>query len=332
MEIDAEISIEVDPKVTSDNQLKLLKELGFNRISLGVQDFDPLVQKTVNRVYSYEDVGGFVERSRGYGFKSVNFDLIYGLPHQTVETMQSTLEKVVTLSPDRIAFYRLAVMPDIFKWQKSFTKLDLPQGSLTQTFMLMAMEHFQASGYEFIGLDHFAKPDEALACARRDGSLTRTFQGMTTHDGLDILGFGPSSVTSLNEAFAQNTKGFQDWISKIENGFATERGCYLGKDDPLRQKIIQHIYCYGELSLHKLYEKHSHKEDVSVAEYFKVELENLKVLANEGFITFSSDFSFKLTYPLGRLLVRVVASIFDAYIPKDAFKKGISTTQASKIG
>src|SRR5262249_3562510 len=174
-----------------------------------------------------------------------NFDLIYGLPFQTLDSMADTLEKTVGLGPDRIAFYRLAVIPEIFRWQNVFRHADLPSGELSLDLNLLAINRLVEAGYEFIGLDHFARAGEALARARHDGSLHRTFQGMTTGKQLDVLGLGPSAVSQLQDAFAQNLKASTDWRRAVEGEFATERGLSLSPDDRLRRELMQQLYGHG---------------------------------------------------------------------------------------
>src|SRR5262249_3430132 len=242
---DAEVAVEIDPRVTSREHLQTLRGLGFNRVSLGVQDFAAKVQRAVNRVQPAEQVAQTVAWCRQLGFDSVNFDLIYGLPFQTLDSMAATLEQVVALAPDRIAFYRLAVIPEMFRWQNTFLQADLPAGDLPLDLNLLALERFGAAGYDFIGLDHFAKPGEALARARAEGTLHRNFQGMTTGKALDVLGLGPSAISQLADALAQNRKTTAEWRAAVAADFATVRGLHLTEDDCLRREVLQQLYGYG---------------------------------------------------------------------------------------
>lgn len=324
---DAEIAIEVDPRITSFEQLQTLRGLGFNRVSLGIQDFAPEVQRTVNRVQSPELVQRLVSWCRSLGFTSINFDLIYGLPFQTLETMTETLENTIALSPDRVAFYRLAVIPEIFRWQRTFRRTDLPSGDLPLELNLLAINRFLKAGYEFIGLDHFAKPSEALAQACRDGCLRRTFQGMTTGKGLDIIGLGPSAISQLDDAYAQNRKTSRDWEQAVRRDLPTERGLRLTRDDRLRSELLQELYCYGAIDKRLLEDRFG----IVFDEYFADELVRLSELADEGLVHAQSD-SLRLTVPLGRLLVRVVAAVFDRYLPPAAFREGLPPAQSSKVG
>jgi oxygen-independent coproporphyrinogen-3 oxidase len=324
---DAEIAIEIDPRITTFEHLQTLRGLGFNRVSLGIQDFALEVQRAVNRIQSLELVQRLVSWCRSLGFVSINFDLIYGLPFQTLDTMAETLEKTVALSPDRVAFYRLAVIPEIFRWQRTFRHTDLPSGDLPLELNLLAINWFLKAGYEFIGLDHFAKPNEALAQARRDGCLRRTFQGMTTGKGLDIIGLGPSAISQLEDAYAQNSKTSGEWQQALARGLATERGLRLTNDDRLRSELLQELYCYGAIDKRLL----ENRFGIGFDEYFAGELVRLNDLTEEGLVRIQSD-SIRLTVPLGRLLVRVVAAVFDRYLPPDAFRMGLPASQSSKVG
>lgn len=327
IEADAEVAVEIDPRITSQEQLQTLRDAGVNRISLGIQDFDPRVQKAVNRLQPHELVERCVAWCRDLKFHSINFDLIYGLPFQTLESMSETIRQTAALAPDRIAFYRLAVIPEIFRWQNVFHSSDLPEGELLLEMNLQAINQFQAAGYEFIGLDHFARREEALALAAREGSLRRTFQGMTTGKGLDVIGLGPSAISQLDDAFAQNAKSTAEWSAALAGGFATERGLHLSADDRLRRELMQQLYGYGTIdkrSLEKLFA-------IGFDEHFEDELQRLGELVDQGVATVSPD-RIELTAPLGRLLVRVVAAVFDRYLPKFAFREGLPEAQASKVG
>jgi oxygen-independent coproporphyrinogen-3 oxidase len=322
----AELAIEIDPRVTSVEHLQTLRALGFNRVSLGVQDFHPEVQRAVNRVQPFELVERLVGCCRRLGFDSVNFDLIYGLPFQTLETMDATLDRVLALAPDRIAFYRLAVIPEMFRWQNTFRHADLPAGELSLDLNLLAINRFAGAGYEFIGLDHFARPDEGLARARAAGTLHRNFQGMTTGKDLDLLGLGPSAISQLDEAFAQTIRTSTAWRQALDHDLATERGLRLSVDDRIRREVLQQLYGYGVIAKAGIEERFGLIFD----EYFAGELDRLRGLGGEGLVTLDGD-AVRLTEPLGRLLVRVVAAVFDRYLPPDAFRHGLSGN-ASKVG
>ena len=323
----AEVAVEIDPRVTTYAHLTALRGFGCNRVSLGIQDFSDKVQRTVNRLQSLETVQRVVAWCRELGFGSINFDLIYGLPFQTLENMADTLDKTIALSPDRIAFYRLAVIPEIFRWQNVFKPNDLPDGDLPLDLNLLAMQRFQEAGYEFLGLDHFAKPTEALAQACKEQSMQRNFQGMTTGKELDLIGLGPSAISQLDTAFAQNQKDSGDWQSAVTADLATERGLHLSQDDRLRRELLQQLYGYGVIQKASLEKRFGMAFDA----YFADELLRLADLVSQGLAVLKSD-EIRLTAPLGRLLVRVVAAVFDAYLPKDAYRTGLAAHLSSKVG
>ena len=324
---DSERAVEIDPRITSREQLCTLRRLGFHRISLGIQDFSPAVQKAVNRLQSLEMVQQVVTWCRELGFGSINFDLIYGLPFQTLDSMADTLAKTITLVPDRVAFYRLAVIPEIFRWQNVFRPKDLPAGDLPLDLNLLAIERFQKAGYEFIGLDHFARPEEGLARARRGQTLQRNFQGMTTGKELDLVGLGPSAISQLDAAFAQNDKTSAGWRDAVDKGLATERGLHLSKDDRLRRELIQQLYGHGVVVKNALEQRF----DIGFDDYFAVEQNRLHQLVDDGLVTLEPGM-IRLTTPLGRLLVRVVAAVFDAYLPTNAYREGLPANLSSKVG
>jgi oxygen-independent coproporphyrinogen-3 oxidase len=324
---DAEIAAEIDPRVTTREHLATLRELGFNRVSLGVQEFDPRVQKAVNREQPFELVERAVRWCRQLGFASVNFDLIYALPFQTLEGMAETLDQTLALAPDRVAFYRLAVIPEIFRWQNVFRPADLPSGDLPLELNLLGINRFLAAGYEFIGLDHFARPDDELARARRDGTLRRTFQGVTTGKGLDVIGLGPSAISQLDGAYAQNRKATADWQEAATEDFATERGLRLSDDDRLRRELMQQVYGHGVIDKRSLEERFG----ITFDDYFVGELQRLRDLIDEGIAEHDGG-AVRLTRPLGRLLVRVVAAVFDRYLPPTAFREGLPQRQSSRVG
>lgn len=323
----AEIAVEIDPRITTREQLQTLRGLGFNRVSLGVQDFSVRVQEAVNRIQPYETVASVVGWCRELGFESINFDLIYGLPFQTLDSMAETLNKTLALGPDRVAFYRLAVIPEIFRWQNVFKPADLPAGDLPLDLNLLAIRAFTEAGYEFLGLDHFARPSESLAQAHKDRTLQRNFQGMTTGKACELIGLGPSAISQLDHAFAQNLKTSGEWRQAIETNFATERGLRLSDDDRLRREIMQQLYGYGVI------DKQAVADGFAIAfdEYFADELVRLRILVDDGLVAMERD-AIRLTAPLGRLLVRVVAAVFDRYLPADAFQKGLPANQSSKVG
>jgi oxygen-independent coproporphyrinogen III oxidase len=324
---DAEIAVEIDPRHADTDRLQTLRRLGFNRVSLGIQDFDPKVQSIVNRVQPYELVARVVQECRALGFGSINFDLIYGLPLQTPATMMETLDKTVALGPDRIAFYRLAVIPEMFRWQNTFRQADLPSGERALDLNLLAINRFQEAGYEFIGLDHFARPSEGLAMAALAGTMHRSFQGMTTGKGLDILGLGPSAISQLDWAFAQNRKTSAEWRQSVANGLATERGLHLNRDDRIRRELMHQLYGHGKIVKQSLEQRFG----IVFDKYFSSEMQRMEDLQDHGLVDIDAE-SLRLTVPLGRLLVRVAAAVFDHYLPHNAYRDGLSPTLASRVG
>lgn len=322
---DAEISVEIDPRVTSYEHLAALKASGCNRLSLGVQDFSPEVQKAINRIQPYDLVAKTMADCRKLGFKSVNFDLIYGLPFQTKESMQETLELTHKLSPDRIAFYRLALIPEMFKWQKAFGREHLPSEEDNLSFFLNALNFFTESDYEFIGLDHFAKKSELLSEAMQSRTLRRNFQGMTTGQDLAIIGMGPSAISQIPAYYWQNEKKTELWLKALttkEDLF--EKGCSLSQDDIIRQAVIQELYCYGRIDWQDI----DTRFDINSNVYFKQSTLGLDALSHEGIIS-KQENEVSLSPILGRLLVRLIASQYDYYLQEKAAECG---TKFSQVG
>ncbi len=322
----AEIAVEIDPRTISYDTLKFLKELGFNRISLGVQDFDLRVQQAINRVQPYYLVENAVNWARDLGFNSINFDLIYGLPFQSKKSVEETIHKVIGLNPDRIAYYRLAIIPDLFKWQRSFLAKDLPAGLEPLKLNLTAMELFDAAGYRFIGLDHFAKESDELCKAFSDNTLHRNFQGMTAGKDQYIIGIGPSSISDLGGLYFQNPRSLNEWRESLSTSEYRYKGHMLSFDDKLRRELIQGIYSYGNIDLQFLEDKFA----ISFNQYFAKEKSYIEHLISSGLISRNSYIIYE-NQLLGRLLRRVFASAFDNYLPADRFIVG-TPGQASHVG
>jgi oxygen-independent coproporphyrinogen-3 oxidase len=241
--------------------------------------------------------------------------------------MADTLDKTIALDPDRIAFYRLAVIPEIFRWQNTFRHTDLPSGELSLDLNLLAINRLREAGYEFIGLDHFARPGEALSEGRQTGSLHRNFQGMTTGKQLDLVGLGPSAISQLAGAFAQNHKATTDWRLAVERDLPTARGFRLSPDDCLRRELLQQLYGHGTIAKRSL----ERQFGVVFEEYFAVEQQPLRELEGHGLVRLEPD-HIRLTNPLGRLLARVVGAVFDRYLPPNAYQEGLPSHLASKVG
>jgi oxygen-independent coproporphyrinogen-3 oxidase len=306
----AEVSIEVDPRVTSDAHVEALRECGFNRISLGVQDFDPKVQEAIHRIQPAEQTRSLVELARSSGFDGVNFDLIYGLPYQTEASFQRTLDTVLEIAPDRLALYSYAHVTWVAKQQRGFERGDLPGPETKLAILLGAIERFAEAGYQFIGLDHFAKPEDELSRALVDRTLRRNFMGHTTQAGVDLIGFGPSAISELRASYAQNARDLNGWEAAVAaGGLATMRGHALSRDDLQRRWVIGRIMCHGELRAAEF----SAEFSVPFAERFAAELERLDGLTDDGLVEVAADGSLVVT-PLGRLFVRNVAMVFDAFL------------------
>lgn len=317
---DAEVSIEIDPRVTTREHLEVLRELGFNRVSLGVQDFDPVVQEHVNRVQPYELVQKTVQDCREVGFASINFDLIYGLPYQTPQSVADAVTRTIELGADRVAFYHYAQIPDRIANQRKLHHEAMPDSDTKLAMLLEAVERFQGAGYLFVGLDHFAKPDEALGRALRDGTINRNFQGMTTGAELDLVGMGCSAISCFpGSAYVQNVHEPTAYAEAIEaGGDPVIRGMSLSRDDAIRQRVLLRLYCDGSIDAAKI----SEQCGIDFGEYFADELERLQLLADDGLVELESDGSVRLTYPLGRVLMRNVAAVFDKYLDVNAFREG----------
>ncbi|HEY5657422.1 MAG TPA: oxygen-independent coproporphyrinogen III oxidase [Myxococcota bacterium] len=308
----AEVSIEVDPRVTTQAHVEALRECGFNRISMGVQDFDPRVQEAVHRIQPAEQTARLVEMCRAAGFESVGFDLIYGLPYQTVESFQRSLDVLFGIGPDRIALYSYAHVTWKAKQQRGFERKDLPGPAVKLEIMLTAIRRFLSEGYLFIGLDHFARPGDELARALANRTLRRNFMGHTTQAGVDLIGFGPSAISELRRSFAQSHREVGAWQEAVaRDGVATQRGHRLSQDDVERRWVIERIMCHGEV-------RAAEYEDCfgrAFGEAYKDELEALAPMQADGLIERGADDSLRVT-PAGRLLVRNVAMAFDTYLPE----------------
>jgi len=317
---DAEIAMEVDPRHASCEFLENLHRLGFNRLSMGVQDYDERVQEHVRRIQPFEMVREVVQTCRALGFPSVNFDLIYGLPYQTVETIRDTVERTLSLSPDRVAYYHYAQIPEKIATQRGMDYTKLPDSEAKLEMFLLGVRLFQEAGYEFVGLDHFARPDELLAKAQRDGTLQRNFQGMTTGGGLDLIGAGVSSISHLaGVGFVQNVRETDDYIARVGRGeWPIHRGKRFTLDDLVRQAVMNQLYCSTRIEPSEI----ERRFGIVFGDYFARELEVLKELDRDGLVEINGDGAIEVTLPLGRVLLRTVAAVFDAYLEPDAYRVG----------
>jgi oxygen-independent coproporphyrinogen III oxidase len=302
-------SIEIDPRNVAPGTMQLLKELGFNRVSLGVQDFAPQVQIAVNRVQPIEMVQQVYQTARNGGFESINFDLIYGLPLQTQESFSRTLDQVIALGPDRLAVYGYAHMPQLFKAQRRISRRELPDASTRLDLLRLAIEKLCAAGYQYIGLDHFALPSDSLALAKQHKTLHRSFQGYTTHANRDLVSFGVSAIGRVDNLYVQNHKVLADYEAAVDRGaLPSQRGVSLDRDDWIRGDVIQQIMCHGLVDIEALEARHA----IVFEEYFAPELKKLQSLQDDGLVGVR-EARIWLT-PVGQLLMRAVAMSFDAYV------------------
>lgn len=307
-----EYSIEVDPRTIDAGRLDTLAELGFNRLSFGVQDFDPAVQKAVHRVQPAEQVFSLVQAARERGFDSVNVDLIYGLPQQTPESFARTIQQVNELRPDRIALYAYAHLPERFKPQRRIASAELPGAAAKLAMLSGALARFQGAGYVYVGMDHFALPNDALAVAKRQGRLHRNFQGYSTQPDCDLIGLGVSSIGRIGATYSQNAKTLEEYYDAIDHGhFAVVRGLALSRDDLVRRAVIMALMCQGEV----LFESINLAYLIDFKSYFAPELEALRELADQGLVTLD-DGGIQVT-AMGWYFVRAVAMAFDRYLQAD---------------
>ena len=307
-----EFSIEVDPRTTPPDKVETLGRLGFNRMSVGVQDFNPDVQKAVNRLQSFEMTQATVDAARANGFKSINLDLIYGLPKQNRETFAETLDKVMVLSPERIALYHYAHLPDRFKPQRRINSEDVPSSAEKMKIMLDAIKRLTGAGYQYIGMDHFAKASDDLAKAQRQGRLHRNFQGYSTRPDCDLVGLGVSSISKIGPTYSQNVRTLEEYYDMLKQGMLpTVRGIVLDRDDILRRAVIMALMCHFEVSKEAIETTYMIKFD----EYFKIELAALKQFEDEGLAENSAEWV-NVT-ARGKLLVRAIAMQFDRYLRSD---------------
>ena len=314
-----EYSIEIDPRTVTRERLKHLADLGFNRLSYGVQDFDGEVQKAVHRIQPYEQVEALMNDARDLGFQSINVDLIYGLPRQTPESYARTIRQVAALRPDRIAMYGYAHLPQRFKPQRRIVSEELPTGAQRIGMLSQAISGFIAHGYQYIGMDHFALPEDSLAQAKRQGRLHRNFQGYSTQADCDLIALGVSAIGRVGASYSQNAKTLDEYYDALNrNELPIVRGLSLTRDDLVRRAVIMAIMCHGRLS----YESVSLAHLIDVKSYFGAELEAIEELAEDGLVTIDTD-GFELT-ALGWYFVRSVAMVFDKHLRADLSRERFS--------
>jgi oxygen-independent coproporphyrinogen-3 oxidase len=306
---DAEVSVEVDPRSAEKGTMAFLAGLGFNRVSIGVQDFDAAVQQAVHRIQSEDETGRVIDEARASGFRSVNLDLIYGLPRQTLDSFNRTLDKVLALAPDRIALYSYAHLPRAFKPQRRIVEADLPTAEAKLQIMTLAIGRLTREGYLYIGMDHFARPGDELAVAQAQGRLQRNFQGYSTRPDSDMIGLGVSAIGKVGPSYYQNAKRLDDYYAAIDAGhLPVARGIELTNDDLVRRAVIQALACQFRVSLESIELAYL----VDFRKYFSDELRDLRRLAAEGLVELAPDWI--IVTPRGRLLVRRICMVFDRYL------------------
>jgi oxygen-independent coproporphyrinogen III oxidase len=304
-----EYSIEIDPRTVDPATMALLKGVGFNRISLGIQDFDPLVQRATNRIQPYKQVAPLVDSVRAHGFRSLSFDLIYGLPHQDKTSMGETLEKVLTLQPDRIACYNYAHLPDRFSSQRAIDRLTLPSNEEKLALAQQISETLQGSGYLHIGMDHYVLPEDDLAVAQAEGRLQRNFQGYSVHMADDLLGLGVSAISQMGDFYLQNESELEAYYHRIERGQSTvSRGCKLSGEDLLRRHIIMHLISDLNLDISQC----NSDFGIDFFQHFAPQLEVLREMERDGLLNLQAD-QISITNQ-GRPFLRNICMPFDAYL------------------
>jgi len=316
-----EYSIEIDPREVTDENIGLLRDIGFNRMSLGLQDLDPNVQKAVNRIQTAEETFGALEAARREGFRSVSMDLIYGLPLQTPQSFIATLDRVIEAEPDRLSVFNYAHLPEIFKPQRRINELELPSADQKLEILHQVGERLADAGYVYIGMDHFARPDDELAVAQRDGELYRNFQGYSTHAHCDLVALGVTSIGMVGNTYAQNMRTLDEYYARIDAGeLAVFRGIELNRDDELRRAVITQLICNFALDMEKI----DSAWDIRFEDYFADELKRLMQMSVDGLISIGDRRIDVL--PAGRLLIRNICMVFDRYLGAEG-----QTTRFSKV-
>ena len=307
-----EYSIELDPREVNAGSISLLRQLGFNRISLGVQDFNPKVQQAVNRIQSYKETRDVIIAARKDEFHSISLDLIYGLPFQSVESFSETVDKVLELEPDRLSVFNYAHMPEMFKTQRQINAADLPSAETKLTILQNVTNKLIDAGYEYIGMDHFAKPTDELAIAQKERKLYRNFQGYSTNSDCDLVALGITSIGKVADSYSQNIKTIKEYTEVIESGkLPIFRGVVLTEDDILRREVINQLICHFELNFKEI----ENTFDINFPEYFSSELKHINEMQADSLLELSHDKI--LVLPEGKLLIRNICMVFDIYLKKN---------------
>ena len=316
-----EYSIEIDPREANKETIILLRELGFNRMSLGVQDFNPDVQKAVNRIQSIKETEEVIVAARDSGFHSISIDLIYGLPHQNVNTFTDTLTKVIALDPDRLSIFNYAHLPEMFKTQRQIDACKIPSAQIKLEILQQAIKQLTDAGYVYIGMDHFAKPTDELSLAQNNKNLYRNFQGYSTHADCDLIGLGVTSIGKVANCYSQNVKTMDEYYNLIDNNqLPVFRGVELTADDLLRREVINQLICHYYLN----FEHIENQFGIIFSSYFESELDELINMQQDGLLIIDKDISGSITIqPIGYLLIRNICMVFDRYLvdSKSKFSK-----------
>ena len=314
-----EYSIEIDPREVKTETIHLLRNLGFNRMSIGVQDFDPQVQNAVNRNQTYEQTSNVFNEARKHGFHSINIDLIYGLPKQTPRTFCNTISKIIEMSPDRIAVYNYAHLPHLFKTQRQIKDEDLPSPSEKLEILSESIQSLQDAGYVYIGMDHFAKPDDELAVAQRKGNLYRNFQGYSTNASCDVIGFGITAISKISNSYSQNIRTLEGYHSALEkNKTPLLRGYKLNNDDELRREVISKLICHFQIEFREIEDLFK----IDFSDYFSKEIDLLVDMQKDELLIINKDAIEIL--PAGRFLIRNICSVFDIYLDREKSNNNFS--------
>lgn len=316
---DSEFSIELDPREVSTEDIGFLRAQGFNRLSLGVQDINPAVQLAVNRIQPFDHTQEIFAAAREHGFNSISMDLIYGLPLQTPHSFETTLDEIIQTRPDRLSVFNYAHLPQRFKVQKQIKQEELPSRAEKLDILRLTIERLCNAGYVYIGMDHFARPDDELAIAQVNGTLHRNFQGYSTHRDCDLIGLGVSSIGRINDNYAQNHSAIEDYHQAIDdNKLPVNRGLELNADDKLRRAVINELICNFRLDTGAIQDRYG----IEFSSYFAHEIGRLAIMRDDGLIEMN-DTEIRVNQP-GRLLVRNICSVFDLYLRTNNEKTGYS--------
>ncbi|MCP3663923.1 MAG: oxygen-independent coproporphyrinogen III oxidase [Gammaproteobacteria bacterium] len=314
-----EYSIEIDPREATEESIKVLRDIGFNRLSLGVQDLDPKVQKAVNRIQTEAETMAVLDAAKANDYRSVSIDLIYGLPLQTASSFMHTLDRIIDVGPDRLSVFNYAHLPERFKPQRRINEADLPPAEVKLEILQMTIEHLTAAGYVYIGMDHFARPDDELAIAQRDRTLYRNFQGYSTHSECDLVAMGITSIGMVGPTYSQNMRTLDEYYARIDGDrLPVFRGIELTRDDLIRRDVITRLICHFSLESKSV----ETAWDLNFSDYFAADLTRLKSMAEDGLLKL--DEQGIEVMPKGRLLIRNICMAFDKYLPPVAQQKNFS--------